>query len=171
MEEWGHNRMGFIHTLYKRNGEWIREISDNDGGHTAPYLAGMSFKYAVTGEEKARQEAIESFKNAISLLPNPWVFIMDDGLYRYYLALTYYESGDLQMARDEFEGIIEFIPGRIGFGDLYAESYYKLGVIYEQQGNTAKAIEHYEKFLDLWKDADPGIAAVDDARKRLAGLE
>jgi len=36
-----------------------------------------------------------------------------------------------------------------------------LGKIHEQQGDTAKAIEHYEKFLSLWKDADPGIAEVE----------
>ena len=43
--------------------------------------------------------------------------------------------------------------------------------LYEQKGNWTKSIEHYEKFLNLWKDADLGIAEVEDARKRLAGLK
>ncbi len=51
------------------------------------------------------------------------------------------------------------------------KSYYMLGKIYERQGNAIKAIDHYEKFLNLWKDADQGIAEVEDARERLAELK
>ncbi len=61
LEEWGHKRMGFIHTIYKHDGEWIREISDNDGGHTSPFLVAMSFKYAVTGDPEAYDEALNAF--------------------------------------------------------------------------------------------------------------
>ncbi len=67
IKEWGHQRLGFIHNLYRKDGKWIREISDNDGGHTAPYLAAMSYKYAVTGDEAAREEAVNAFKAMIWL--------------------------------------------------------------------------------------------------------
>ncbi|MBP8130711.1 MAG: hypothetical protein KA184_14120 [Candidatus Hydrogenedentes bacterium] len=63
LEEWGHKRLGFVHKLYWSDAEngWIREVSDNDGGHTAHYLAAMSYKFAATGDERARAEAVDAF--------------------------------------------------------------------------------------------------------------
>jgi len=87
------------------------------------------------------------------------------------LALAYYKSGDMENALREYEKITSLTTGRIHFGDIYAKSFYMLGKIYEQKDWKGKAIEHYEKFLDLWKDADPGIAEVEDARKRVAALK
>jgi hypothetical protein len=46
-----------------------------------------------------------------------------------------------------------------------------LGKIAEQQGEKAKAIEHFSKFLNLWKDADPDFPEVKDAANRLSGLK
>jgi len=64
LTDWGFKRLGFIHRLYWAGDKqgWLREISDNDGGHTAHYLAAMSFKYAATRDEQARQEALEAFR-------------------------------------------------------------------------------------------------------------
>ncbi len=64
LEKWGHKRLGFVHEL-SWNGHqqtWHREVSDNDGGCTAHYLAAMCFKYAVTGDESARLEATNAFE-------------------------------------------------------------------------------------------------------------
>jgi len=69
LEEWGFKRLGFVHQLYwagDREG-WRREISDNDGGHTAHYLAAATFKYAATRDEAARQEAVEAFRAMVWL--------------------------------------------------------------------------------------------------------
>jgi eukaryotic-like serine/threonine-protein kinase len=47
----------------------------------------------------------------------------------------------------------------------------RLGQLYEAAGNTQKAIENNQAFIDLWKNADPDLQPrVADARKRLARL-
>jgi len=47
---------------------------------------------------------------------------------------------------------------------------YNLGRIAEKTGNAAAARDHYQKFLERMRAADPGIPEVADARKRLAAL-
>jgi len=115
--------------------------------------------------------AIENFKKAISLLPSQSSSYDDHALFIEPLASAYYKSEDLDHSREEYERITKLTTGRFFYGDVYAKSFYMLGMIYEEQGDKSKAIEHYEKFLDLWKDADPGIPEVEDTKKRLAGLK
>lgn len=71
LDTWGHKRLGFVHKLYRdgstKDGRWLREISDNDGGNTAQYLAAMCFKYAATGDEAARREATDAFQSMLWL--------------------------------------------------------------------------------------------------------
>jgi len=45
----------------------------------------------------------------------------------------------------------------------------KMVSLYEQISWKAKAIEHCQKFLGLWKYADPSIPEIEYAKKRLAG--
>lgn len=68
LDQWGMKRLGFIHKLYWSDKEgWLREISDNDGGNTAHYLAAMSYKYAVTHDPQAREEASDAFQAMVWL--------------------------------------------------------------------------------------------------------
>jgi tetratricopeptide (TPR) repeat protein len=79
-------------------------------------------------------------------------------------------KNDLEKAKIEYEKSIALTEARFWLSDIYAKSYYMLGKIHEQQGKKTKAREYYEKFLELWKNADPGLPEVDDARARLSSL-
>jgi tetratricopeptide (TPR) repeat protein len=79
-------------------------------------------------------------------------------------------KGDWDKARKEYESIGLMTYGRISHGDIYAKSFYMLGKIYEELGKKREAKKNYQRFLDLWKNADPGLPEVDDARARLAAL-
>ena len=169
-------------TLFDMGLTYLEMKSKNEAQKTADRLKKMIEQamnkklirnyYTLMGEIELEKNnysnAIEFFKKALSML---FATSSSHLLLAYSTGLAYYKAGDLENSRQEYERVISLTSGRRAFGDLYAKSFYMLGKIYEQQGDTTKAIENYEKFLTLWKDADPGIAEVDDARERLAGLK
>ncbi len=88
---------------------------------------------------------------------------------RYVLAKIYLETGRLDEAVAELEkALSRYDQNRSGIEAVKA--YYLLGLAYEKSGWNKKAIEKYEEFLDIWKNADPGIPEVTDAKERLRKL-
>ncbi len=72
----------------------------------------------------------------------------------------------------EFERFVAFRDAIYSLNrDYLAGSHKRLGELYDAKGSTAKAIEHYQKFVDLWKDADPELQPkVREVRARLDAL-
>jgi tetratricopeptide (TPR) repeat protein len=128
------------------------------------------------------EEAVASFTMAGNLRD----LMLEDTL-----ALTYQTSRDIDKAIERYE---EFLRKEVlGYEaqDLWIMAHYELGRLYEARGEEGRRDEEgrgeearadaaredkeaaarcYRRFLELWKDADPDIAAVADARRRLAAL-
>jgi len=121
--------------------------------------------------ERNYTKAIDDMNKACSLLAFQQANGNAHALFIDSLGLAYFQAGDLKKAQTEYRAITMLTTGRLGYGDIYAKSFYMLGRIAERTGDKVEAREHYQKFLNLWEDADPGLPEVEDARKRLAGLK
>jgi tetratricopeptide (TPR) repeat protein len=131
------------------------------------YLLGL-----IELKRKNNAKAIEFLKEALSLEPYQWApEASNSAFFLEALARAYFESGDLENARKTYEEITRLTTGRIRYGDIYARSFYMLGKTGEAQRDSVRARENYQKFLDLWKDADPGLPEVTEAKARLAQLK
>ena len=120
-------------------------------------------------EKKNYPLAIEDFRKAVSSLPGESNG-QNNAIYYDSLALAFLKAGDLENAQKTYETVVSLTWSRLLDGDIYAKGFYHLGLIEEKLGDKAKARQHYRTFLDLWKDADPGLPEVEDAQKRLAAL-
>jgi eukaryotic-like serine/threonine-protein kinase len=121
-------------------------------------------------EKKNYVRAIELLEGAAGLLPVQDRILSDHAEFLKTLAIAYERAENDPKAREVYERITALTMGRFMFGDLYAKAFFKLAQIAERQGDKVGARTNYQKFLDLWKNADPGIPEVADAKKRLAGL-
>ncbi|MEE8576179.1 MAG: protein kinase [candidate division Zixibacteria bacterium] len=81
-------------------------------------------------------------------------------------------AGDYLCAIGKFEELLKnFCEYRVDFALWMGKARYYIAIAYEESANDSKAIEHYEAFLDQWKDADAGLAVVTDAQTRLNRLK
>jgi serine/threonine protein kinase/tetratricopeptide (TPR) repeat protein len=119
-------------------------------------------------KENHFSKAIGNLEKAISLLPFQNAPEDQHAFYRESLARAYYQSGDFDKAQEEYERIISLTSGRLFYGDIFAKSHYRLGNICQKKGQKEKAIDHFEKFLDLWKEADQNLPEIIDAKSQLA---
>ncbi|MBM3790647.1 MAG: tetratricopeptide repeat protein, partial [Acidobacteria bacterium] len=86
------------------------------------------------------------------------------------LAYAYAQQGDLDSAIARYQ---EFLQADVLGGErqeAWILAHYHLGTSLERQGKPAEARKYYERFLEIWREADPDLAPVQDARKRLAAL-
>jgi serine/threonine protein kinase/Tfp pilus assembly protein PilF len=91
---------------------------------------------------------------------------------RYFLAQAYLESGQAEQAAEVLEkALSRFDKYRAQYPSWSVKAHYYLGQAYEQLGRIQDAVYQYEEFLEWWKDADPGITEVEDAKLRLARLK
>ncbi len=109
--------------------------------------------------------AINCVNKAIHAAPEP-LFHLYGFLARYSI-----EAGRAGEAVDALEYALgRYDEYRLSVPTFAATAYYSLGIAYEMSGWNEKAMEQYEIFLDIWKDADPGLKSVEDARARLERL-
>jgi len=95
-----------------------------------------------------------------------WPFNEYISYYMDIAARVFAKKGDIAKAISEYERLLKLNEGPFLVHPLY---HYRLGLLYEKAKDAAKAKTQYQKFLDLWKDADSGRPEVEDAKKRLAG--
>lgn len=102
-------------------------------------------------------------------------FAVDRILAGYELARCYFETGQYETAIDavwKMQRIYAFgMRANQYRGVVYARGFYLLGRVYENKQDQKLAIENYEKFLDLWKDADRDLPELVDAKSRLARIK
>ena len=87
----------------------------------------------------------------------------------YVRGLAYLQASDPATAAAEFQRILDH-RGLEPISPLYPLAYVQQGRAYVLTGEPTKARNAYQKFLALWKDADPDVPILREAQAEYAKL-
>jgi tetratricopeptide (TPR) repeat protein len=134
---------------------------------------GRSFRRArhaylgrIAVSEGRLEEAIAEYRSSDRLDWNPVRALPK-------LAFAYDQAGEPDSALAVYERYVTTPWLYRDWDDSWwlAWAYERLGALYEQRGDTAKAVSYYGKFVELWEDADPEFQPrVETARRAIEAL-
>lgn len=154
----------------KKFTEELKKMAAKIGGK-----CGFRYYYHLIGliafKEDNVLKSISYIKKVINLLPFQSDKYDEHAFYISSLASILYKTGDIEKALQEYKKIVNLSFGRLRFGDIYSKSFYWIAKIYQKKGWEGKAIESFEKFILLWKEADFCHNELKDAKKQLITLK
>jgi tetratricopeptide (TPR) repeat protein len=116
--------------------------------HLSGQLSLSQGMYDQALEDLGRAASIKSLDRAFSLCA---------------LGEACFKAAELDTAIRVFQEVLTINPN-------YAQAHYLLGQIYEKIGRREDARAHFQKLLDVWKDADEDIPQFVDAKRKLKTL-
>jgi serine/threonine protein kinase/tetratricopeptide (TPR) repeat protein len=131
----------------------------------------QTLKAEISLVENDVEKAIAVYKK-VSPVGYPW-----NRLYyhipftRDIIARAYIQKGEIDKAIAAYERLITFDPKSKDRHLIHPKYHYRLAKLYQDTDQYNKAITEYEKFLDIWKNADKDQPDLIDAKKRLADLK
>lgn len=87
----------------------------------------------------------------------------------YIRGLAYLQLGEGRLAVTEFQKLLDH-RGLVGTDEIGALAYLQMARAHRMMGDKAPARKWYEDFLDLWRDADPEVPILKQAKSEYANL-
>lgn len=135
------------------------------------YLPTLRALFALAHQQPAG--AVEQLQVALfydAALPGTAFFARFGGLYPAYVrGQAYLEARQGREAAAEFQKVLDH-RGIVFADPIGALAHLQLGRAYVISGDMAKAKNAYQDFLNLWKNADPDIPVLKQARAEYAKL-
>jgi len=103
------------------------------------------------------QQALENLNKAANIKSLERTFYVNA------LGEAYFKIGELNKAVEKSEAVLEINPN-------YAQTHFLFGLVYEKKGRKEKARQHFQKFMEIWKDAEEYLPQFVEAKKRLEEL-
>jgi tetratricopeptide (TPR) repeat protein len=174
-----HVDLGLTYVLMKRYNDALAEaslianISDmpKEDNFSLLYLSGW-----ISNAQDNWEASLKNFERALAIrsaFPKDkqpkWDIKVED--IRSAIAETYLRQKNFKAAIQEYSRMTDSPKGHQLIDEyVWARRHYKMAAAYEKMNDFSRAKKEYESFLRLWKDADPDIPEIIEAKKRLGAL-